>query len=157
MTQSSNSITPEDVVEALGQSERFPEGSEQFEIFSPFVGQLVEIIGEDRFDAKVGIGGLCDVTGRFVRSLAKDSTFVDGLGDIEKMLVPSLYIDLADQLEGLAQNPDAALSEMGISESEAMEMEQLGLNDTAKLLYRQGELTYAKLLEVGPDVFIPRS
>lgn len=151
------SITSEDVVTAFGKSERYPLGSEQFEIVSPFIGQLVDVVGEDRLGEVVGFGNICEVTGRFVRSLAGNSDFQDALGELEGPMMAMLYNGLADQIEQVAANPDLVLIQMGISEADAMEMDSLGLNDEAKVLYRAGELTFARLLTVCPEVFVPVS
>ncbi len=153
MTQTT-CVTPEDVVAAFGRGERFPTGSEQFEIFSPFIGQLVEIVGSDHLDDAVGLGNLCDVTARFVRALADNSDFVESAGN---PMVAMLYRSLADQVEAIAENPEAILAQMGISEVEAMEMEQLGLNEAAKELLHRGELTFSALLTTSPDVFFPKA
>lgn len=156
MTQSSTPLTSSDVVDAFGRSERFPTGSEQFEVLSPYVGKLVEIVGEDRLDSNVGLGSLCDVTGRFVRSLAEDTSFTEALG-AEGFTIPLLYNQLADQLEGIAEDPEAMLAQLELTETQALEMDALGLNDAAKELLHNNELTFAKLLLTSPDVFIPRS
>lgn len=155
MTQTLN-VSTSSVVTALGNTERFPEGSPQFEIFAPYIGHLIDIVGEDHLDDHVGPANLCDVTARFIRWLAGNEGFIGALG-LEGSMVASLYKSLAGQLDDFTEDPDALLAQLGITEAEAMEMEQLGLDETSKQLYRSGHLTFAALLTTSPDVLIPRT
>lgn len=155
MAQAS-SVTSDEIVAALGSSSRFPAGSQQFEVFAPVIGHLTELIGEDHLDDSVGLGNLCSVTGRYVTWLAESEEFLDSIGD-EAPLVSMLYKSLGDELEVIADDPESMLEQMDTTEAEALESEQLGLNEAAKVLLRNGKLTFSKLLVTSPEVFIPRS
>lgn len=149
-------ISAEKIVEALGRSEQFPAGSQPFDIFAPHIGGLIDIVGERMLHELVSFGSLCDVVGRFVRSLAQNVAFLSSFDDIQAELVEMLYVQLADQLADIAKDPLVALSEMGITEAEFLEMPSIDLNDGAMALYRDGRLTFAILLSTSPEVFIPR-
>ena len=142
---------------ALGESERFPRGTRQFEIFAPQMATLISTIGEELMNTPVGMSNLCDVTARFVGHLAEDRGFLDSLPEDEAELVSTLYKGLAGQLEEIAQTTDQFLADNGLTEAEAMELDSLGLNDEAKELYQDGQLTFAALIMTCPDVFIPRT
>jgi hypothetical protein len=150
-----NTVSPDQIVEALGKSPRFPAGSKPFSVFAPVIGHTVTAVGEAQLDQPVGIAGLCGAVGRYVNWLAVNQDFLDSIDD-EAPLVADLYSGLGDQLEMLADDPALILQTTGGDETAALESEQLGLNDAAKELLRKGELTYGKLLLTSPEVFIPR-
>lgn len=151
----STTVTTEQVVDALGRSERYPAGSEGFNALAPEMGTLVEIVGDQAND-KVGVGNMCDTVAKFVRHLATSKSFLDTLGEDEADLVSMLFGQLADQLEPLAQDPGSFLTMMGISEEQMMAQDSLGLSPEQLALYRAGKLTFEVLLTQSPEMFIPQ-
>lgn len=147
-------ITPAQVAEALGKSARFPQGSLQFDMIAPFIGQLVEIVG-DRLNDKVDFSGLSKVTAEFTRWLARNDEFKAQLDDLESELLEDLYVNLADQLDSIAENLSAFLAGLDITETQIMEDNVL--DGEARELYRQRELDFTTLLLTSPDIFIPKS
>jgi hypothetical protein len=149
-------VSNEEIVVALSTSERFPAGSPQLEIFTPFVGHLVEIVGEDRLDDIVELGSLCDVISRYVSWLAANDKFLGKLDTLEAELVKELYgNNLANQLKAMSNDPESMLAPHGLTPETFLVSDVLGLNEVAKELVRRGELTFAKLLTTSPAVFIP--
>lgn len=155
MTQNQTPTT-DDVVSALGASERFPVGTPQYDAFAPHIGSLLELAGEEHLDDQVGMGNLCVLIATFLRTLVDNDEFMVDSPD-ERDLLCGLYGMLADQLELVGQDPQLMLRQMGVSESEALQMDSLGLAESAKQLVRDGELTMEKLISSWPDVFIPRT
>lgn len=143
MTQ--NLVTPEDVVKALGESTRFPEGSPQFQAFAPFVGQLVEIVGV-RLNDKVTPHNFCAVVGEFFRWLSQNKDFTCQFSSERA----AAYLEMAINAETFASNPHV-LVEIGTTEAAFMEYSLGGVTLEA---YRKGELTFATLVK-SPDLFLP--
>lgn len=155
MTQT-NTLTSEEIVVAFGNSSRFPAGTEQFEVFAPFIGHLIEIVGEDHLNDTVGLANLCSTTAQFIYWLADNKELIGQLEEIKGSLhIPAIYRDMAGGFEAMAENLELILSELKLTEAQAIERDQVGLNGTAKGLYRAGELTFARLLILCPEVFVP--
>ncbi|HEU5121347.1 MAG TPA: hypothetical protein VFT59_00745 [Candidatus Saccharimonadales bacterium] len=154
MTQA-GTVSVEDVIKAFGASDRFPEGSPQFEALAPFIGHLIEIVGEDHLADMVGLSNLCDVTSRYARWLAGNSDLMGKLDEFDASMVEMIFAGLAEQM---AKNPQLLLKQAGVAtEVEVLLMDGFGLNEAAKELVRRGELTFAKLLSTSPETFIPQS
>jgi hypothetical protein len=151
MTQ--NPVTAEDVVKSLGESKRFPEGSPQFQAFAPFVGQLVEIVG-NRLQDKVGFANLSATIAQFARWLTDNDAFMSQLSGLEYTLVKDLYLNMAEQLDHMAANSDETLANLGTTEAEVIEKV---LDGKALELYHKNELDFAQLLVTSPEVLIPQT
>jgi hypothetical protein len=149
-------VSTEDIVAALGTSEHFPAASPQLKTLTPFIGHLVEIVGEDRLDEIVEVGNLCDVISRYLSWLAANDEFLSKLDEHEAELVKELYSNLSDQLKVMSDDPESALAHHGFTPETFLVSDMLGLNEAVKELARRGELTFARLLTTSPDVFIPK-
>lgn len=145
-----SSINPEDIVAALGRGSLFPEGSAGFELFAPYIGRLVDIVGEGYMDDPVGLGNLSDVTARLLDNLVNDEGFVQKA--TPKMVTD--FVATVDMLGIVVMMQEIFLALSGITEDEMMLSDEMGLSETAKELYRTGELTFAKILTDCPEVFV---
>lgn len=147
-------LDSETIVDALGRSERFPVESPQFKIFSPYIGHLAEIVGEDRLNLLVGFGNGCEVFSEYLRWLAANKSFLGSLGDREAVFLQETYTEAADQMAEFAKDPAAALKVLSITDRDFM-IDCMGLNEEAEQRFFKGELTFAVLLSTCPEVFIP--
>jgi hypothetical protein len=157
-------ITPEDVIEALGKSSYYFEGSTDFDDHVPFIGHLIEIVGEDRLDELVGVANFCDISSKFTRWLATNKDFL-AYGTFEGRRGSALAVDInaltadyvyrADRMQAVSENLEATLAEIEYTEEQIMGSSIIGLNDVAKELYGVGQLTFAKLLATSPESFLP--
>jgi hypothetical protein len=85
------------ILEALGNDERFEVGSEKYNLFEPYLPKLlIEAIGS-KLDDLVNMQTLCDVTAKLLVLIAESDCF-DGLRPLEAPMARQLYISLADQL-----------------------------------------------------------
>lgn len=150
-------VSNEDIVAALGTSERFPAGSPQFEVFAPFIGHLAEIVGQDRLGEIVEFGALADTAGRYINWLAANKEFLGKLDATEAELLKVAYGIVADQMLAMSKDPVSALESHGFTPETFLLSDAFGLNEAAKELVCRGELTFAALLTTSPAVFIPES
>lgn len=145
--------TREDVVNALGRSQKFAEGSDAFNAISPHIGQLIEIVGPRMHD-QISLSGLCDVTSTFMSWLASNDEFLSNLDELmERPMLVMLYNNLAGQLNAIATHTEQFLSDQGMTEMQALE--SATMPESAKELLRRGELSYAALLTTAPETFLP--
>ncbi len=144
------------ILEALGNDERFEVGSEKYNLFEPYLPKLlIEAIGS-KLDDLVNMQTLCDVTAKLLVLIAESDCF-DGLRPLEAPMARQLYISLADQLNEVVQNYEEFLHSQGITADEAMHYDSLGLNDEMTDAYDNGILTYRMLATSQPGVFVPRT
>lgn len=147
-------FNPQTIVDAFGRCKRFPMGSPQFGIFSPYICHLAEIVGEDRLNLLVGFGNYCEVFTEYLRWLIANESFLESLGDREVVFLKEAYSLSVSQTEVFAANPAASLRALGITERDFM-IDNLGLSEEAERRFFQGELTFAVLLTTCPEVFVP--
>lgn len=149
-------VEVERVVEAFGVSEIFPRGSERFEALAPFIGHLIQIVGEEHLGDKVDLGSYADVSNRFLRWLATNDQFKLLMQECDDERTIGVYLEVADQYRYIANHSEEVLECLCVNNMQMLEMESVGLNAAAKVLNREGELTFAALLATCPDVFVPK-
>lgn len=146
------SITPEDVIEAFGKSERFQKGTSLFGVFAPFISDLIPIIG-DKIDEKITIAELTRVNATFLRQLATNTNFTKNMSPLLTVQVRSAFYKLARQFDEWTHNTDALLAKHDLTETKVME-NMLG-SDALERYRSAGKLTFAELLTTSPEIFIP--
>jgi hypothetical protein len=140
-------VDPDKITAALADSPRFT-NPEEVALLTPHVLRLPEIVGQERLAQPVTLTELMAMTTEFIRkSLAGDRQ----LPEAAKEALGSLAA-LLDELDVMA-----TLEANGLSEADAMLSDDIGLSPAARELYRAGELTFAKLIETSPAVFVPES
>lgn len=144
-----DSVSPAEIVAAFGASKQFPAGSLLFKTFAPYIGHLAEIVGDEHFTDLVNVINLSDVASRYLSWLVDNEELEDALGDVVMMH----FVAYAAGAEMMAEEPVKVLFQLGLTEAEFIEQ---GLNTRATEMYRNGELTLAKLLATSPELFVPQ-
>jgi hypothetical protein len=148
-------LLDDQVLEALAIDENHPRGSAGYDTLAPYLpAALIAAVG-DQLDDKVEFTSLCNIEARYLRNMADNDELIKSLG-LEGVLVVTLYHEMADQLDDIAGNADAFLSEKELTADEAMHLDSLRLNDDMLLAYDEGKLTYRLLITQQPGLFIPQ-
>jgi hypothetical protein len=144
-------VTAEDIVRTLEASPRPPHALER-KIY-PFAGKMLMDIVGNRLEELVDLTKLFEVTAELLRRLVDNEQLLSQLGGEDGTAMMSVYNGLAQKFYRRAQNPSDFLREVG--NNEAAFVEGLLQNQEARTSYRNGQLTFAKLLKLYPAIFVP--
>ena len=153
-------ITPEEIVEALGRSRDFPEGSSEFRAFAPFVGHLINVVHEigETLESLVRVETMCLVSSTYLRWLAANGDFLSSFPPETAVRAIESYLKRAASHERLAE----VIAQVACIEDDYDEYEifasgetSLQLDEESQLLFASGQLTFGALLVTCPSALLP--
>ena len=166
-------VTEADVIKGLRQNPEFTKVPDDYNIrlLRPFIPKLIECVDAVGVNTQVSWNVIARVTAMFIQKLLDGKYLQDTEEDFRRHygLTPQFLQEhnigrvapITRQLEREQQayerslrTRDKWLNEQGLTEAEYM-LSRMELNDTARQLYKGGQLTLGKLLVVQPDRLLP--
>ncbi len=122
----------------------------------PYMGALIDVVdGYHRMSDLVTIANVADVKARFIDWLLDNGQYMEKFDSFLQQLVAfGVYRQLVAELRQIADN-ERTVTPLWNEESTPIWLARIGVSYDALDLYYAGELTFEKLLQLSPDVFIP--
>lgn len=146
-------VTADNVWNAVVQEPEFAmQPEEQKEVMKPFIEALPNVL-QDELANEVTVESLLAAKIKFQRYCMKNgliTALCKVVPDAFEGMMESIFEQVIDMLEDIVADVPSFLEENGIDENIFLNLPQVGLNEQARKMYNEGNLTIGELLVTSP-------